>query len=169
MSRVKVFNLTSYPDARVRKIVRAVMRDLDVDDVEVRVLWQLRGGVSVSGSYRAWWSPSRGEDRPVMVLRLPKPGVEIEPWHPYERKRDPAPTFSLDSWEEALVAIAAHEGMHHRQTPRHAFGYRRSDRKRKPVRYRENECDWAAFRAVRRWRGSEPAWVATVVRDEAIR
>jgi hypothetical protein len=150
--RVRVENTTDYPDAEVRRLVRAVIRDMEVNDVHVKVR-QRRDG-HVTGRYRNWWTPGDGEDRPVITASLPKPGVELAAYMPYER-RDAPPAFDLADWREALVAIVAHEAMHHRQTPRNGF---RSSRKVKGGRrrYVESECDWAAYRMVRLYRRDTP-------------
>jgi hypothetical protein len=70
---------------------------------------------------------------------------------PYQRK-DAPPDFELYDWREAIVALAAHEGWHHKQTPRHGYGYRSPSAKRAPARFVEVECDWAAYRAILRHR-----------------
>lgn len=137
-----VRNHTEYDTHEVARLIRATLRDLEVDDVCVTV--RHRGDQYVSGRYREYWWPHRGEDRPQITLRLPRPGIAIADYHCYARRDAPEP-FALPDWQTALVAITAHEGMHHRQTPRHAYGRTRG------VRYREAECDWAAVRAVRRY------------------
>jgi len=79
----------------------------------------------------------RGEDREQIIVSLPR-GERIDSYIPYRRRQAP-PSFELNDWREAVVAIVAHEGQHHRQLPRARFG--------------ERECDWAAYRAVMRYRG----------------
>lgn len=148
---VRVSNSSPYPAAEVRRLVRATLRDLDAGWVHVRVhTSRVRDG-HTRGEYRSWWYPDRGEDRPVIRVSMPPLGVAPAPYRPYARRQAP-PAFDLLDWREYLIAIVAHEGLHHRQTPRNGY---RSSRKIRGLRHRyvEHECDWAAYRAVRRWRG----------------
>ncbi len=152
---VGVKNLTGYPTGEVRRLVRRALSDIGADDVDVTVLHRRRamdGDLShATGRYFSWWTPRRGETRERIRISLPPPGVEPGCYHPYERKRGDCPTFPLADWREALVAVAAHEGMHHRQVSRNGY---RSSRKAKGGRHRyvESECDLAAYRAVRYYR-----------------
>jgi hypothetical protein len=151
---VRITNTSTYPDAEVRQIVRGVLRDLDCDDVHVKVHRRRGDSGWTTGSYREYWFPRKDEDRPVIRVGLPKVGVAMDEYLPYDRKDGPPP-FELRDWQEALVAVTAHEAMHHRQTPRNYYRssaeVKRQDG-RGQARFVEHECDWAAYRAVRRWR-----------------
>jgi len=138
MSRIKVVNETQYDTTEVRSIVKRVLADFECKNVCVRVIHRRRNDGYSGGRYRGYWYPSRKEDRPQILVSLPKPGVALAPYTPYQRRGAPE-TFELRDWREALVALVAHEANHHRQA-----------RKRKGMV--EVECDWAAQRAVRRWR-----------------
>lgn len=152
---ILVRNKTEYDTKEVRQIVRQTLRDLDADDVAVTVYYSRSRPQGGTGYYREWWYAKK-EDRPQIRVGLPKPHVtELGCYVPYERKRDRAPTFSLRDWREVLVAITAHEGMHHRQTPRNYYrSSRQAPGKGNKHRYVESECDWAAYRAVMRFRES---------------
>jgi hypothetical protein len=130
--------------------VRQTLRDLDVTDVHVKIHYRRGNSGHTTGHYRPWWIPSDDEDRAVIRVGLPKPGVAIDTYAPYVR-RDAPPKFELRDWREALIALVAHEGMHHRQTPRNAYRSSRQAMYRGRHRYVESECDWAAYRAVKRW------------------
>lgn len=138
---IAIRNKTEYDTREARRIVRQVLRDLDADNVAVTIYYRRNGDGYSTGHYRPWWY-AKGEDRPQITVALPRPGVELACYTPYSRKRDQGPVFSLRCWREALIAIVAHEGMHHRQRNTPA-GKRR---------FVENQCDWAAYRAVMRWR-----------------
>lgn len=145
--RILIHNESDYPTDEVRSIVRRALVDLDVREVRIRVRNRRNDSPRSSGHYREYWYPSRGEDRPQILVTLPRPGIQPHEYRPYERARGDCPTFPIEDWREKLLAIAAHEGMHHRQTPRNAYG----SRKRRG-RYVESECDMAAYRAVMRYR-----------------
>jgi hypothetical protein len=147
---IKVVNRTAYPDAEVRRIVRQQLRDAEVSDVCVTV--RQTKDSHAGGYWRAYWYPEDGEDRPQILVRLPKPGVTIADYAPYERVREQGRAFPLADWREALVAITAHEAEHHRQ--RFVLGERKGYKKRRVDV--ELRCDLAAFRAWRRWRDSHP-------------
>lgn len=157
--RPRIRNKTGYDTPEVARLVRGVLKDMEIDMIEVRVGYSRSGGTT--GRYREFWYPSEGEDRPVIICCLPKPGLEILPWQPYTRQQAP-PVFVLEDWREALVAIVAHEAMHARQTPRNGFASSKKIIGGKR-RYVEHECDWAAFRAVRRYRGSDPITILIAV------
>jgi len=152
--RIRITNRSQYPAAEVRQLVRRALNDLDITDVHVQIYHRKGESGHTTGRYREYWYPRRKEDRPVIQVGLPKVGVPICDYIPYQRKQSP-PEFELRDWREALLAIVAHEGMHHRQTPRN---YYRSTREvartgsQGRARYVEHECDWAAYRAVKRWR-----------------
>lgn len=151
---VKVVNHTAYPDAEVRRIVRAQLREAEVSGVTVTVRYAR--GRSAHGWWRSYWYLSKGEDRPQILVKLPRPGVEIADYVPYERKREQGRSFPLADWREALVAIVAHEAEHDRQY--HTLGERRQKGKRRSQV--ELRCDLAAYRAWRRWREAQGEQVA---------
>lgn len=135
-------NRSPHPDAEVGALIRRTLRDLEVTGLCITV----RGTKKrhCSGSYRPIWFPGRGEDREQIFISLSN--IWPSTYNPYNRK-DGVEPFELRDWREGLVAIAAHEAMHHRQTLRHDYGARRRGK------YVERECDYAALRAVQRYRG----------------
>lgn len=152
---IKVVNKTTYPIADVRRIVRKQLREAEVSDVAVTV--KHTNDHHASGWWRAYWYPDNGEDRPQILVRLPKPGVSIADYTPYKRKREQGKSFPLADWREALVAVVAHEAEHHRQ--RFVLGERKGvpGKRRSQVELR---CDLAAYRAWCRWREARGEQVA---------
>jgi hypothetical protein len=143
---VRLDNDTSYPTREIRTLVMRELRALDVADwIHVKVSWSKDG--YTRGRARDYWYPESGEDRPVILVKLPRPDRKIDDYVPYDRKREGGRTFPLADWREALVAVTAHEAEHHRQwrlgDRRHRRG---SGSRRVDVELR---CDLAAFRA---WR-----------------
>lgn len=144
--RILVRNATEYPDAEVKKIVLDTLRGFDCENVEVVVNHRPSPiDDQATGNYREWWVPRNGENRPVIRISLPRPGIPIHDYEPYTRSREQGKSFPLPTWQDALVAVAAHEGMHHKQTPRNGYGTMK-----KRGRFVEVEADLAAYRAVAR-------------------
>lgn len=138
-TRIKIVNKSEYDTPTVRRLIRMVARDAEVSDVCVTVKHRKDG--YTSGRYREWWYIGK-EDRAQITISLPLPGVPIADYHPYQRTRtEQGRHFPLNDWQEALVAVAAHELHHHRQAGRTA---------RSRGRFVEVECDLAAYRAVAR-------------------
>ncbi len=139
-----VINNTAYPDKEVKKIVLAELAAAEINDGLV-VTVKHCGSSHAGGWWRGYWYRADGEDRPQIQIRLPKPGVAIGDYKPYFRKREQGRSFPLATWQEALVAVAAHEAEHHRQ---YRGGERRGTRgsgtRRSQVEVR---CDLAAYRA----------------------
>jgi hypothetical protein len=148
-------NETYYDGRRVGKAVRFVFRELGLtgDRVVVRVKHH-RGTHAYAGRiyYNAPRSTGWIEDgfdakviqprvpagyRTLIVCRVGLPDIYPCETHVYKRRDAPEP-WTVNDWQEALVAVAAHEAMHLRQ---HVLG--------KPAR--ESETEWAAFRLWRRW------------------
>ncbi len=145
---VAVRNESSLPTRRVGSIVRRVLRDLDADDLDVIVA----DGQMFGGHYHAGWRPDLGQTRPWIGMKVPGVGYPRR-WVYYKRKGEMPPPMLIGSWEEALVALTAHEGQHHRQMPRNGYGRRgRGATGKRLPRFREDECEWAAYRAVQRFR-----------------
>lgn len=144
---VRIVNETEYDTKEVRRLVRRALRYIDAaSDVTVTVVYRRRSKNDpearyASGHYREYWFPSKREDQPQIRVSLPRPSVVPGNYNPYPRLRESGVEFEIRDWREALVAVVAHEGMHHRQTPRNGYGRRRG-------RYVEAECDLAAYRAV---------------------
>lgn len=141
--RILVRNKTEYPDAEVKELVLETLREFECEFLEVQVYHT--HDQYVRGNYREYWRPKRGESRPVATIGIPRPGIEIADYLPYERAREQGKSFPLPTWQDALVAVAAHEGMHHKQTPRNGYGTMK-----KRGRFVEVEADLAAYRAVAR-------------------
>src|SRR5262245_39768069 len=125
---VQVENLTSYPTREVERIVRFACRELDVDvsNLLVRVK---RSSWGVKGRYychaRAHssyvYDPAWGQYKEIRVdagtathlitIGLPSPSHFPAGAQYYGRKEMPPRTI-WETWQEGLVAVAAHEAMH---------------------------------------------------------
>ena len=124
---ITITNESCYPTRRVKAIVRRALRDLDVEHGAVTVM----SGKRLRGL--AW--------RRTRRVSIWLPDEYPQTWLAYPRRDGPDDVVVTD-WEEALVVAMAHEGMHLRQYQTWA-----------PAR--EVDCDWAAVRAIRRWRESK--------------
>lgn len=154
MLDVKVVNETPLPDRQVEAVVRRVAEDLEVWDR--RTLVKIRhsswgvAGKFYQGGAPTLWSERRGcyvrtdmhGQHHLAILRIPK-RYPVSHGNSYARSDEP-PTFVMESWQEALAAIAGHELMHLRQWHRP-----RSKRKHRG-RFNEIETQFAAYRAWRR-------------------
>jgi hypothetical protein len=162
---VQVENLTDLPTREVAKIVRWVARELDADDPTLLVRVKRARGFKgryyprareQGGSVYNWNTGGWKEIEvkvPVGVAHLvtaslPKGYLTGRLAFSYYSRRETPPPLTVETWQEALVAITAHEVMHHRQY--RARHQRASGRRR--WQFRETECDFAAYRIVMRWR-----------------
>lgn len=162
----KVVNETNLDGRRVGGVVRWVFRYLDVNGANVIVkVKHHTGRHAVQGRY--YHQPLLhkthilksvyGYDewvevgpkvppgtRGLIVCRIAKPSVyPVTKHYGYDRKDSP-PEFVCANWEEALVAITAHEAMHlrHFQVPK----------SRNRGRTNETDTQWAAYRLWKEWR-----------------
>lgn len=127
--------------------MREQTKEMEVSDVTITI--KHTNNDRFSGYYRPFWYPEKKEDRPQVLVRIPKPGIQIHDYKAYRRTvTEQGKDFPLNTWQEALVAIVAHELMHHRQSSRRQYG-----RIKGRGRFVEVECDLAAYRAVARRRG----------------
>lgn len=157
-----VENETSYPTREVKRIARWVLRELDVEPRH-RALVRVK---HTTGSYYqgrcyinahrhgAWvWSRRIGQytwaapnvpasASHLLVCRIPKPGAGFS-FHDRGLKGGPPPCDPA-TWQECLVAIAAHEAQHLRA---HVIVKRRGNS--------EVDCEWAEYRLLQRWREVE--------------
>lgn len=78
----------------------------------------------------------------LIVCRIGKPGTYPCMNHVYDRKDSPG-RWEVADWQEALVAITAHEAMHLRQYKMNPRGKR--------GRMNEVETEWAAYRLWKEW------------------
>lgn len=156
-------NHTDFPAREVERLVRWTLRELDVDDRSLCVRVK-RGRRGLSGRYyplarnHSTSFHSWGSGYAEVEVRLPPgcshlitmklPERNYPRWFHYYSRRETPPELHLASWQEAIVALAAHEGTHHWQWLHKRE--RRSGRRR--FQFRETECDFAAYRLVRRWR-----------------
>lgn len=153
---VRVVNESSHPTKTVERLVRSTLADLDVRSCTVRI-------VDSKSSWTSGWWESGGWSGSQILIRLVKPGVTPSEYIPYHRIRESGKRFPLADWKEALVAVAAHEGEHHRQF--FVLGERSGRRARKTRDGRvlrpgsgrrrvdvELRCDLAAYRAWKRYR-----------------
>lgn len=148
---VKIVNETDYPDGEVERLVRAEVEHAELRlGVTITVAYRPKGDGYASGYWRSYWYADQGEDRPQIMIRLPRPGVTVLPYLPYSRKREEGKRFERANWQEALVSVAAHEIEHARQHQAgERPGRRKSGRRRSQVELR---CDLAAYRAWLRYR-----------------
>jgi len=133
--KVALENLTSYDGRRIRGIVGWVFRELDCH--ELRCTVRIKQTAQTRYSYKGRYYSGSG----IIICTL---GNAPFP-HVHDRSlRGGPPPIVVESWEEALIAITAHEVMHLRQ---HRIGSMRN------VRFSEVEAEWAEFRLLNRWRG----------------
>jgi hypothetical protein len=116
--RLWIRNTSRYPDARVRRLVRFAVSDVDMDRVCVNVKNGALGGGAYNGVPEISNAP-RAADY-LVTLRLGN-GTERWPLGPvnyhFERPdetgpRNRFPFFVCENWEEWLVKLAAHEAKH---------------------------------------------------------
>lgn len=162
--RFGLANETNYPDREVAKIVRFVMRELEVEDQRCFVKVKYLTGFSAYagrfyphgsqhvryvrdswGDYREVAPSVPDGYRSLIVCRIRKGGYPMGS-NTYTRKQGPEP-WRVETWQEALVSITAHEAMHLRQWTKG-----RKAAKRNGGRFNEVETEWAAFRLWRRWK-----------------
>lgn len=159
-----VLNETTYPTREVERIVHWVLRYLDVDAKRCYVKVKHHTGVHAyqgrfypnaedqgrtvwSGGWDGHWRdvgpvvPS-GFDH-LIVGRIGKPGTYPCMNRVYKRKDSPG-RQQIETWQEALVAIMAHEAYHLRQHTTKAA--------RNHGRYSEVDTEWAAHRLLAAWR-----------------
>lgn len=107
-------NTSRYPTDEVRRLVKLATADLDMSRVCVNVKNRKSGAYSG----RAYWSvPSISNAPPssehLVTLRLGPPEAFPTREHCYPGKDGPRwPRRTIADWREALVFIAAHEGLH---------------------------------------------------------
>jgi hypothetical protein len=152
-----IVNHTTYPDKEVERILREELAAAEIRQrLEINIRYARAGGHS--GWWRSYWYPDRGEDGPQILIRLPRPGHEVDDYHPYDRKRESGKRFPLEDWREALVAVAAHELEHHRQFEAgERSGRRGSGRRRREVEVRCDLAAWRAWQAYRKKKGRKAA------------
>jgi hypothetical protein len=116
--RLWIRNTSKYPDARVRRLVRLAVAEVDMDRVCVNVKNGALGGGAYNGVPEISNAP-RSADY-LVTLRLGN-GRERWPLGPvnYHFKRPEEtgprnrfPFFVCRDWEEWLVKLAAHEAKH---------------------------------------------------------
>lgn len=158
-------NETQYPTREVAKIVRWVMKYLEVEQHRcfVKIKHHNNGGAyqgrfypngRVHGGYIYDWERGDWKDvspnvpagyNHLIVCRIAKPGSYPRETHVYDRKDSPG-TWICENWQEALVSIMAHEGMHLRQYFNNPRGKR--------GRFNEVETEWAAYRLWNEYRAT---------------
>lgn len=161
---VQVDNQTGYPTREVAQLVRFACRELDVTspNLLVRVknsTWGVKGRyychARLHSSYvydRAWGQYKEirvdaGTASHLITIGLP-PASHFPRGATYYSRKEMPPPSTWETWQEALVHVAAHEAMHHFQwlkKPARARGRRR-------WQFVESECDFAGYRILKRWR-----------------
>lgn len=161
-------NHSVYPTREVKMIVRRILREYDLDKRDgllVRVKhhggthayqgrWygnpHTHGNVFLTDDRGDWVAvgPSvpRGIDA-YIVCRIAKPEANAYPGTHHKNLRGGPPPNEVATWQEALVAITAHEAYHVHQWDTE---YQRL-RLGKP-RQSEVECEWAESRSLKRWK-----------------
>lgn len=131
---IEITNNSEYPTREVNKLVRRSLGYLDITrGIRVEVChFQKKTGLGQERTWMGGWYSTRTR---TIKAKIVKPGYRPHVYVPYSRKREGGKRFELADWREQLVALVAHEGMHHIQNLR-----------RQP--YREVDCDLAAYRAV---------------------
>ena len=129
--RYRVYNDTDLPSKEIRKLIKFAGDDLDFDRgvIYARVAWTQPQKKSrpYAAVGEAFW--------PVgMDLRIAKPERYPAPW--YDRSYTGHAIGMIESWQEALVAMAAHE-------LKHLAEYQRGCEARH--RLMEGRCDAYAF------------------------
>jgi hypothetical protein len=107
-------NQSDYPETEVRRLVEFAVRDVDMRDVFVRlrnIRDTRRRGPYRGRAYRGVpeISSAPAAAAYLVTLHLGPPGVFPLPPHRPTRR---SPEIELASWQEALVAVAAHEAAH---------------------------------------------------------
>jgi hypothetical protein len=150
-------NETTLPTRDVQKISRWVLRELDVDLPSLVVRVKNTKAPMHSGRFyyhaRESWVTLRRKDGVTRLVapKLPPRADHLiiarVPLNPRgagnQVKRGGPPPIVPQTWQESLVCIVAHEGMHVRQ-----FLFPREN---KP-KWSEVECEWAEYRLLKRWR-----------------
>lgn len=143
-------NETKYRSGEVAKIVRWVMRYLEVEDRPVMVKIKhtnknhpFAGRFYPEANRTAFAKVPHGTLY-LIIARIAPPTAEKYPavYHPYTRRNGPDP-WTCETWREALVSIMAHEAMHLRQhvTNNGEHG-----------KYNEVDTEWAAYRLLQEWK-----------------
>jgi hypothetical protein len=115
------------PSGEVRRLIEEGFRGIGKDGVEVHVVAN-RSRWNFSG--RAWPEVPRGratstETRYLVEISMPRrPSDEGFPYRWKYPRLKTAPRLVANSWEERLVALAAHEAYHVKQF---RFGMRKSE------------------------------------------
>lgn len=153
-----VINLTQHPTRRVKKLVHWVLKELDVNHPSLVVKVKPSRSPVHSGRFwpharDAWvqvWKRETGEGRliqpslPDGTQHLIVGRVPLLPFGMANRvKRGGPPPIVAGDWEESIVCIVAHEGMHF-----HQFMFPKPGR----PRWSEVESEWAEYRLLKRYR-----------------
>lgn len=159
--QVKIENETTYPTREVGKLVRWVVRYLEVGETRTVIKVKHHNGSHAytgrfyqdphaSGAYLYDFGSGDWKEvapkvprhmKHLIVCRIGKPGTYPKEVTVYERKNAPEP-WVVENWQEALISIMAHEGQHLVQ---HMQG----------VRYNETDTEWAARRLLWEWRAEQ--------------
>jgi hypothetical protein len=157
--RLRVLNETSYPDDEVKALVEFGLREIDVRRTGLLALVK-HARREYSGTFYDYmgngiplWAYKRmtRNERFLIVLRIgPPEGFPITPF------RRNGIIHDARSWQEALVGIAAHEGLHaehaydraYRERARLASGRRR----RIGMQRVEPKCEAFEARMIHRYR-----------------
>lgn len=164
--KIKIQNETTYPSREVATLVRWVIRYLELGETATLIkvkhhakshAYQGRfyhnphnsGGYIYDFDTCDWKevAPKVPRDmKHLIVCRIGKPGVYPTMNHVYKRKNGPQP-WMVETWQEALICIMAHEAFHLRQYTVEAA--------RNHGRYNEVDTEWAAFRLLGEWRAEQ--------------
>jgi hypothetical protein len=169
--RLKIVNESRYADGEVEALVRFGLQDIDLKGEKLlAVVSNTR-----TREYRGWagtrvmfWRSDSTAGRVAALVRRHKPGFIIHmmvgpptkfPIRPYRRNGF---VHDYRTWQEALVGITAHEGMHVQHFYDSAYGH--NGRRRTGSRRIEPKCEAFEQFMLRRYRESllTPPEFATV-------
>jgi hypothetical protein len=181
--RLKIVNESRYPDEEVERLVRFGLDQIDVTGAKLLALVRDHP----SGDYRGWGGDADDfYDQPtvhaharkhraayVAVMRVGPP--ERFPIKPFRRNGN---LFDYRTWQETLVGITAHEGMH----VQHAYdgAYRTRSGTRRPTRWSsgarvrvgaervEPKCEAFELGTLRRYRSRLRRTPAADVREAGV-
>lgn len=162
-------NTTEYPDREVESLVRWAMKPFGVRETLVVVSYARRGpysGMAYDGlpadmkpwPKSAWYGIKLRIGRPdefPMEHAYWRHGTEDDHWGEW-------PLFRHDTWQDCLIALAAHEAKHNED-----FREGKRQRGSKLRRSRELTCELTASRVLAEYKTSPPIVKEEIMAEEA--
>jgi hypothetical protein len=145
-NRLSIRNTSRYPDAVVKALVNFARDDRDVGSISVEITdtkFTFRGRFHAPDSVRV----RVGSPAHFPSVNNKYPGLKT------------APVYTLADWQEAIVAVTAHEFVHRMQYLASRMQSSGLDLPHpgKKVRYSEIDADRSALRTLERFRAERPA------------